>query len=199
MAKEVVFTLGGQECKAGITKVDRDKVYGWTESKYTDASGNICRWATLLDDGKTIIATGGSALKKIDTLGREIDKTTLMAVHLDGQPATLLPSVFDGPVALDTTRTLEDYLSMDVKSVYQLSITEGLGALLDELKKHSVLYFSFNYRADYEADDAFILAQDQNIFIVIGAIRNFEYVSLNAPIIEAVEAEESDDLDFNML
>ncbi|MDB5284899.1 MAG: hypothetical protein JWO06_3974 [Bacteroidota bacterium] len=200
MAKEVLFKLGEQECKAGITKVDRDKVYGWTEEKYTDANGALCRWATLLEDGKTIIANGGTSLKKIDSFGKEIDKATLVAIGLNGAPAQLLPSVFDGPVTLETTKTLDDYLTMDIKSVYQLSIIEGVNELLAELKKHQVLYFPFNYRADYEPDDAFMLAQDSNIFVIIGKIKNFEYVGLNVPVAPEMDAvEESEEIDFNML
>ncbi len=199
MAKEVIFKIGNSESKAAINVVDRDKVYGWTEDKYTDANGELCRWATLLDDGKTIVASGGTALKTVDTAGHEVSKTQLVAIGLDGNPATLLPSVFDGVINLDNTKTVSDYLSMDVKNVYQLAFIEGLESVSSELKKSKVLYFPFNYRAGYTSDDAFLVPQGEFIFAVVGQIKNFEYMGLALPVAVEIEVQEDDDLDFNML
>jgi hypothetical protein len=50
MAKEAIFKFQENVVKTTLTKVDRDKVYGWSEEIYTDKSGNICTWATLLSD-----------------------------------------------------------------------------------------------------------------------------------------------------
>jgi hypothetical protein len=76
MAKEAIFKFQDNVVKTNLIKVDRNKVYGWSEEIYTDKSGNICTWATLLNDGVTLISTGGSALKTFNTIGKEISKSS---------------------------------------------------------------------------------------------------------------------------
>jgi hypothetical protein len=198
MAQIPIFKFKDFTFEAPLTKVDRKKVYGWVETKYTDDKNNPCNFLTLLDDGKTMVGSGGMGLKSIDETGNEIDKSTLVARYADGSEATLFPSVFEGENELSTEKTLEDYLSMDVKSVYQLNVA-GNTKIFDALKTHTVLYFSFNYRANYDPDDAFILAQNENLFVVVGKINEFVYAELKLPaVLIDDEEEDSDEIDFNM-
>jgi hypothetical protein len=200
MAREPKFIFQDKAYTAALVKVDRDKVYGWTEVKYQDSSGKPCTFANMLDDGRTMIGTGGLAYKTIDTQGNEVDKATLIAKHIDGSIATIFPSVFDTDNVLTTDKTLDDYLFMDVKSVYQLTISDGEAELIRLLQEHKVLYFPFNYRAGYEADDGFLIHQGEVIFAVVGRIASFEYASLDVPVTLTDDGEEGgDDFDFNML
>lgn len=200
MAREPIFTYKGKSFTSALTKIDRDKLYGWTEIKYKDQNGNSCSYINMLDDGKTMVGSGGLSLKSIDENGEEIDKTKLVATYIDGSPAVLNPSVFDVETELNDSKDVYDYLNMDVKSVYQLGIKEGLDDLIEILKEKTTLYFKFNYRAGYDSDDAFLIHQENNIFAVIGKIANFSYSSLNATVQleEVVEEENTDDLDFNL-
>jgi hypothetical protein len=104
-----------------LVKLERNKVYVWTETKYTDSEGKLSSFITMLDDGRTMLGTGGLALKSIDAHGNEIDKSTIVAIYEDGSEATLFPSVFDGETVLDSKKSIQDYLEMDVKAVYQLT------------------------------------------------------------------------------
>jgi hypothetical protein len=199
MAKEPVFNYKGNSFSAALVKLERDKVYGWTETKYRDFDDNPCTFMTILDDGKTMLGTGALALRSIDAAGNEVDKSTLQARYSDGTEAQLLPSVFDKETELDDTKTIQDYLDMDVKAVYQLRIGDSTSQIMDILKDKKVLYFHFNYRAGYEQDDAFLIAQGDHIFAVIGRLTEFQYSTLEIPtVLEDVSDESSDDLDFNM-
>ena len=80
------------------------------------------RFPILLDDGRTMVDTGGVALKSLDADGNEIDKSTLVARLAEGGEAPQHDSVFDGDNVLSTAKGLPDYLAMDVKNVYQLEI-----------------------------------------------------------------------------
>ncbi len=197
MAQTVNFKFNGITSETSLTKLNRDKVYGWSEYVYTDSDNHVCSFLTLLD-GKTFIGQGGMALKSIDSKGNEIDKSTLVAHYEDESVATKYPSVFDSETELSADKTLQDYMSMDVKSVYQLA--EVAAELLLAVQTHKVLYFKFNYRADYEPDDAFLISQGDNLFIIVGKINNFAYSSLAViPLDLEDEAEEaSDEIDFNM-
>jgi hypothetical protein len=199
MAREPKFVFKDQYYNAALVKVDRDKVYGWTEVKYTDANGKPCNFVNMLDDGRTMIGSGGLAYKTIDPTGNEVDKSTLVAKNADGSVAQLNASVFDGDNVLSTDKSIEDYMAMDVKGVYQLALTEGKEDLLAQLSTHNVLYFPFNYRAGYEADDAFLISQGDIVFAVTGKITNFAYSTLYVPVTLVEDAEEGgEDFDFNM-
>jgi hypothetical protein len=87
---------------------------------------------------------------------------------------------------------------MEVKSVYQLDVLDNRDLLKKWLVEFKVLYLPFNYRTDYESDDAFLLNQGELFFIITGTIKEFQYSSLQAtPELES-DAEESDEIDFNM-
>ena len=90
-------------------------------------------------------------------------------------------------------------MRLEVKAVYQLSVSEGVTDLRSALEKHPVLYFKFNYRADYEADDAFIIGQGEHVFIITGVLQEFEYALPEKPaFVDAAEEESDSSLDFNM-
>jgi len=198
MPKEAILNFQGNLVKTNLTKVDRNKVYGWSEDVYTDKFGNLCTWATLLNDGVTLVSSGGTALKTFNNFGKEVSKSDLVAVFNDGELANLISSVFDAETTLSNEKTLEDLMNMEVKSVYQLDVLDNRDLLKKWLVEFKVLYLPFNYRTDYESDDAFLLNQGELFFIITGTIKEFQYSSLQAtPELES-DAEESDEIDFNM-
>lgn len=198
MPKEVVLNFQGNLVKTNLTKVDRNKVYGWSEEVYTDKNGHVCTWATLLNDGVTYISSGGTALKTFNNIGKEVNKSELVAVYDNGELANLISSVFDAESTLSNDKTIEDLMNLDVKSVYQLEVLENKDLLKTWLSQFKVLYLPFNYRTDYESDDAFILNQGELFFIITGKIKDFTYATLqNTPDLE-LDSDESDEIDFNM-
>ena len=98
--------------------------------------------------------------------------------------------------------SIDEYLSVAVKSVYQLNIEENKETLLSELNSGKIYYFVFNYRADYEGDDAFLLSNENEIFAVTGMHSDIEFIGLEDNEKELVtednETTEEDDLDFAM-
>ena len=202
MAQTPVFTFGDLRIEAGLTALKREKIYGWAETRYTDASGADCGFVTLLDDGRTLVDTGGVALKSLDATGNEIDKTTRVARWAeDGREADQHGSVFDGENELSTDYGLDEYLCMDVKSVYQLAVGEQLAQLKPVLAEHQVLYLPFCYRAGYDPDDAFMVGQGEHVFLVVGRVSKFSWSSLQiqTELTDEVEDEDaSDAMDFNM-
>lgn len=202
MAQTPVFTLGDVRFEAGLTALKREKIYGWAETRYTDGQGEDCSFVTLLDDGRTLVDTGGVALKSLDADGNEIDKSSLVAHWAeDGREAEPHASVFEAENRLSTDKGLDDYLCMDVKSVYQLELGDQLAVVQPLLAQHQVLYLPFCYRAGYDPDDAFLIGQDQHVFLVVGRISAFTWSSLQiqSDLIDEVEEDESSDaMDFNM-
>ena len=97
--------------------------------------------------------------------------------------------------------TLDEYLAMAVKSVYQLQIDENKEDLINELNDGKIYYFVFNYRADYEGDDAFLVSNGTDVFAITGMSSELEFIGLEDNEQELVTedtAEVEDDMDFAM-
>jgi hypothetical protein len=203
MAKAIQFNAGKLTFAASLTKVDRDKVYGYIEDKVNDNKGNPCTMGSLLDDGKTIILVGATANKTVDASFNELDKKKLKVVYQDGKDAVLVPSSYDGEVLLTLT-SLDDLFNLEVTSVYQLDFEDVLQkkSVSDFLASGKVARFIFNYRADYEGADAILIANTNGIFALTGRIIDFPFLKNELePISETLIEQpiELEEMDFGML
>ena len=98
----------------------------------------------------------------------------------------------------------DEYLSQITKSVYLLLPPEDgdIDYLLENLADDQIYTFPFSYRGGVEYDDAFILGNDGDAYMIIGKKANIRFVKLNqAGVLESEEEEEisADELDFNLL
>ena len=203
MAKQLAFTIGNGTYQASITKVDRDKVYGFVEEVVLDRNGSPCTTANLLDDGSTLILSGGTALKTVTNDNTEVDKADLKAVYMDGTDAVIVPSSYDGPITLQSA-SLDDLFNLEVTAIYQLTWEDEAAkqAMLKDLDGPAVYRLVFNYRADYEGADAVVIRALDEVFMLTGRMLDFEYATnANTMQVEDVEEVESDEteLDFGML
>ena len=189
----------------GITKFERKKVYGYTSVVVKDDSGSNCGLASISEDGKHLLSKGCVGYTYINDKNEFVPSSSIKVVDENGEILEKLPSSFD----LDTVEleeaNLNDFFQLAVKSVYQLSPEEeglDLSALKAILEQQHVLRFKFNYRADYDPDDAFLLNQGDAIFMVIGQVSPFEFIGLETTAIDVATddaEEEEEDFDFGML
>jgi hypothetical protein len=203
MAKAIQFNAGKLTFAASLTKVDRDKVYGFIEVKVNDDKGNPCTMGSILDDGKTLILNGATANKTVDASFNELDKKELKVVYQDGKDAVLVPSSYEGEVLLTET-SLDDLFNLEVTSVYQLDFEDDLQkkSVSDFLASGKVARFLFNYRADYEGADAILIANANGIFALTGRIIDFPFLKNEVePISETLVEQpiEEEGMDFGML
>ena len=204
MAKAIQFVAGKLKFAAALTKIDRDKVYGFIEVKVNDDKGNPCMVGSLLDDGRTLVLNGATALKTVDASFNELDKKTLKVVYQDGKDAVLVPSSFEGETKLTET-SLDDLFNLEITSVYQLDFEDASQkkSVSNFLAAGKVARFVFNYRADYEGADAILIANVNGIFALTGRIIDFSYVENKlAPVAATIleeTIEEEEGMDFGML
>jgi len=204
MGKNIHFVIEGKSWSAGISKVDRNKVYGHVEEVISDSNGELCTVASILEDGQTIIVSGATALKTVDSENKEITKDAIKTVNLDGTDAVLVPSSYDTDVVL-TPGTLNDLFNLEITTVYQL-VWEDEAAKLDlinYLGTNKVLKFVFNYRADYEGADAVLITAQNQVFALTGKFIEFQFLENKQVIVPEdtiVDATvEEDSMDFGML
>ncbi len=203
MAKAIQFVAGKLKFAAALNKIDRDKVYGFIEVKVNDDKGNPCVMGSLLDDGRTLVLNGATALKTVDASFNELDKKELKVIYQDGKDAVLVPSSYEGEVNLSQT-SLDDLFNLEITSVYQLDFEDASqkNSVSDYLADGKVARFVFNYRADYEGADAILIANADGIFALTGRIIDFPYLeNILAPVAANLVEEtiEEEAMDFGML
>ena len=200
MARQINFVFNGSKLNAALKKVDRKKIYGWSSIEINDDQGATCSLASIAD-GNLIMPSGSTALVALDEKGELIDKSTLIGINKDGKEVQKVPSVYDQEVVLREA-SMEEYFDLGVKAVYQLESEQFEGGIAEAHKSGKILYFVYNYRADYEGDDAFLIYAEETFFAITGKCAEFEYIGLEDNetelVVEESTQEEGDDLDFAM-
>ena len=198
MTKELIFKLSGSDFAAAPVKLERKKIYGWTDTVATDINGDVCQSAYLSPDDSLIIPSGGLKQATVDVAGRWLDKSELKAFIEDGsEELPVLPSSFDAPIALKTKATKEEFLDNDWESVYQLVNPDLATAVGDDIYK-----FEFSYRGGVNHNDAYLMNTPGGLFLLAGDKQEFQMLALaDETTIDDTEepVEESiDELDFSM-
>jgi hypothetical protein len=156
--------------------------------------------ATLADDGKSVIASGGTALVTLSPDGNWLDKKACVPTDNQGNRITPVPSSYAAPVPLEKTATVDEYLSHDIRAVYQISSEADLGPLMTELKKGTIFHFPYSFRGGLEADAGFLLlAADGTPFIAIGCPTQLQFVGLEEVAAVSDDESEEDEIDFSMM
>ena len=199
MARKAEFSINGHSVNAELKKIDRKKIYGWSTIDVFDEKGSKCKLAGLAE-GQFVMPSGSTALVSLNLKGEAVSKSLLVGVDSAGKKVEKVPSIYDQKVMLREA-TLDEYLAMAVKSVYQLQIDENKEDLINELNDGKIYYFVFNYRADYEGDDAFLVSNGTDVFAITGMSSELEFIGLEDNEQELVTedtAEVEDDMDFAM-
>ena len=199
MGRPIKFNLSGVSLEAEITKVDRSKLYGTSTRVVYDENGEECSLSDLYQ-GSAILPKGSISQTLLDSKGNYVSRSDLIGFNNLNQKVEKVSSIYSGENNCKKV-TIDEFISANVKSIYQLNIENSN---LENWKKcflnDEIYCFIFNYREDYEGDDAYILYNGSNFFIIVGKQNSYEYLKLNTISID-VEDEDStqdDDLDFSM-
>jgi hypothetical protein len=203
MAKALRLSLDGNEFEVMMTRIDRDDLYGRVEVEAFDEKGKPAELKVLAADGRTLMEKGGTALVVVNEKGDSIDRAELVPVDLDGEPLPKVESSFGQTNELSKAE-MDDYLGLVVKSVYVLDPPEegDIDYLMEHLDGDQMFKFPFSYRGGIEHDDAYILGNGKDAFMVLGKDGEVDYLSLNQSTVLAPEEEQeisADDISFDLL
>lgn len=197
MAKDLIFNLAGTEYAAAPAKLERKKIYGWSELVATNKEGEVCQSAYLLPEQALLVPSGGYKQGTIDETGKWINKSELKACDPEGNELPTYASSFDAPIELGATVTIEEFLDNDWESIYQISNPELAAAVGEKIYK-----FEFFYRAGINHNDGYLINTPGGLFLFAGDRQEFQMVALaDETVIDDLEEEveeEIDDLDFSM-
>lgn len=197
MARALNLSFKDTSFNFSINKIDRSKLYGYTSVDVKDDAGSSCGLATISEDGKHILSKGCVGYTTLNERNEYMAAADIQMKDKDGNILEKQPSSFDLEEIPLEISSIDDYLKINVKSVYQLGAEDEthISSLIPLLEEHKVLKFAFNYRADYDSDDAFVIHNEDAVFMVLGSISPFEFVGLEQQIETAVIEEDDDDDD----
>lgn len=175
MARELTFRVKRKQYQLVPVKIERKKLYGWTEVIAQDEQGRPCNLVNTDDTGTLIIPKGGTALGILSPKGEWVDRTKLKTVRTDGTAAELIPSSFNGVISLKKKVTDEEFLDYSITDFYQL------GPVTDDLLKAfgcDIYTFDYTYLDSYEVTPAFLLVSGDVLFMLLGYKNKFDLLCL---------------------
>ena len=199
MGRKVSFKIEGSLLESEIVKVDRTKLYGTSEKIVYDTNKEECVLSYLYE-GSIILPKGSVGQVLIDENGNSVSRSELIGFNLQGEKVKKVPSIFSIENICKKVE-IDEFISSSIKSIYQLVIDEDQ---IETWKKYftnnEVYLFEFNYREDYEGDDAFLISNEDGFFISVGKSNEFEFLELSNVSVEDTDEdiEIEDDLDFSM-
>lgn len=204
MPRTLTFSFDGNPIDFQMLKVDRSKLYGFKELLVLDEQGDPCELNTLAEDGKTLIGKGGTGVGYVDADRNWVEKSSLTAVDLSGNPIEPVASSFAAPIELERLAGKEDLLNHNIRLIYRLESEDVDKSLSDQLEDGSIFMFPYSFRGGLVADTGFLMHNDDGeIFFLVGDPSNVEYVGLQqtAPVaIDSTDDDSADELmDFGMI
>ncbi len=203
-SRPLIFVVDGKQIALKPVKLERRKLYGWTEKVALDGGGAQCRLAHIDETGTIVIPSGEMALGNLTEEGEWVERRQLKAYDVEGNAMQLYPSSFDAPIELGKLASYEEYLDHAITAVYILK-GEGVAAIIELMRGKKGLYtFKFNFRAGYFPSNAFLVESEGKLFMTTGVKLNFEFIG-RTDLVESAgseeEADEDDDeeLDFSMM
>lgn len=202
MGRKLTFRdVKGDEFVGEIDKLKRDELYGWSEIEAFDEDGNLCKLVSVADDGKTLFGPGGYNFADINEAEEFVDSKELVAVDSENKPLKVFESSFKSGIDLIESATTEEFLSHQVKSVYQLSFSEISDLINQAIKEGTIFQFDFSYRGGTSLDKGFVLANGTgDPFLILSTPSDIEFLTFtDAVSLESENEDESDIFDFGSL
>ena len=197
------FSMSAKAYELEPIKLDRKKLYGWSETLILDENGSECQVSDFLVQNSLFLPKGSFGLGALDANNNWVEKNELKAVNANGEGVIQIPSSFDSVITLDSTVSIEEYLEYAITSVYSLQGEENCPDFVERIKNSKDIFtFDFNYRASYEPDKAFILESAGELFVLVGKKTDFNFIGLAETALlddEDTESETDDELDFSMM
>lgn len=118
-------------------------------------------------DGRFVLRAGMVSQGYCTDVGRWIPNADLVGLAPDGEPLERVPSTLGTPQVLQEALPT-DVFDLRVTTVYLLEAQEVDEALVEALDSGAVFRCSFNYRADFRAESAFLVKNDEGFFAIVG-------------------------------
>lgn len=201
MPRQLTFRIGKREYAGFPEKIDRKRLYGWTEVLAADEHGAPCDLLTADESGKYVIPPGGTANGILSEEGRWVERAELRAVDGEGKPAQLFASSFSRVNELTDEVSPQEFLDYDITDFYRLT---GTDRAFDEAVGDRIYRFEYAYNDSYDPSPAFVMAAQGVLFLLIGRQNRFEWLcfgdceTIDEDYADNLFDEEDPGIDFSM-
>src|SRR5258706_4990626 len=187
--KAIRFKFGNTVYEAQLqSKVDKKGLYGYAR-KSVEKDGRPLTRAILCPDG-VVLKRDEIGSTYVDPEGSTVEE---VITELDGKAVPVQPSSFDQESPLEPV-PLKLLAGFDVSDVYPI----------DNLPIALGLYRTrFSYRKACFLKDAFVLAREKDVFLLVGKMKSTTFVGLNVAYeffdAEMDDSDGSEEIDFSMV
>lgn len=200
MAKPLVVQYEGVEVSFGLSRIERSKLYGTRRRVALDAQQRPCARAALTADGSTLILPGMTAQGHFAPDGRWVQRAEMVGLDASGAVVESKPSTLGVPQAMEGPVDPREVLRLDLLGVYLLEPEVAEASLVAALKGGAVYRVPFNYSAGLTLESAYLMANDEGVFLLVGQPVDIPWAEHAAVFVpDATEDEDVDDLDFDQL
>lgn len=197
MAKPLCVERDGATAAFSLKPVDRAKIYGKRRRVAMDEQGNPCSRASLLVDGSLLLKSGMTGQGYFLPDGQFVKQSELEGLDDDGTPLQKVPSTLGVAQALEGPIDPSEVLDLRVQTIYELQPEDADSSLVKQLTAGHIFRCAFNYRDDYRAETAVLVANDNGFFALVGQPVTFQWSALaTVTDLPAVDLDDDDDLDF---
>ncbi len=200
MAKPIIVDYEGVESSFALTRLDRAKLYGRKQRRLLGPDGKRCVRAELTRDGSLLVRSGMTAQAYFDAEDNWVPSSEMVGLDAAGSPVDKRPSTLGIAQRLEGPVEAGAVLDMSLRTIYMLA-PEDLDPLLAGLLSEGKIFkFSFNFRADYSVEEAFLVGNEHGVFALIGNPAESSWCSLESATAPSFSDDEGDDddLDFEM-
>lgn len=201
MPRHLTFKIGKKEYAAAPAKIDRRKLYGWTELMAADDEGRPCELLTADESGRYIIPLGGTGNGILSPEGCWVERSELKTVDPEGKPAELFRSSYDGVNQLAERVSPKEFLDYSITDFYEL--TEAAEGMAEAVGKN-IFRFEYTYNDSYDPSPAFVMATGGRLFLLVAVRNGFEWLcfgdceTIDEDYADDLAAAGDKDLDFSM-
>ena len=184
MGNAVEIVHEGRVSRFVLRPVERKTLHGFKRRIALDEHGHECSSALLTHDGRFLLPAGSTADAYLDVDGDAVKRNELVAVDMDGNPLPVLPATAGRQQTVEGSIALDDFLGHVATKVYVLE-AETLGPSLDAaLRNGAIFSIPYRPRASHTETPAFLLANDDGVFLVQAERCDFEFVGLEQAVSE---------------
>ena len=203
MTQAIDITYQGRAFRFLLTPIDRKRLHGFKRRIAMDENGGECETAHLTRDGRFLLSAGCTAALYVNEEGDAVNRNELVAVDTDGNSLPTLPSTLNRPQDIAGPVELDEFLSHVVAKVYALEAESLDPALHKALRDGAIFRAPYRPRPTYDETPAFLLANENGVFLMQAAPSDFEFIGLEQTVTEMdgewddVETD-ADEFDFDV-
>jgi hypothetical protein len=198
MSREILVNYRGTLSSFTLDRIERSRLYGERKRMILGPDSQPCQAAELVEEGDVILSPGMTATIHLDQDRQPHSMSALVGIGSDGKLAPKVQSTLGVAQALEGPISPLEALDMVVDSVYALSPDQLDLDLLETLNKGAIFRFSFNYRADYHASTALLVANEHGIFALVGEKVQPSWCGPDSPPHSQIQELVEEELDFEM-